>query len=340
MKVARLYRFGDIRIEEEPIPEVSEGEALIKTRACGICTGDVMPWYIEKKAPIVLGHEPAGEIVKVGKGVKNFREGDRVFVHHHAPCMNCRYCLRGNYVQCEAWRASKIIPGGISEYILVPELNLKVDTLRLPDKMSFEAATLIEPTACVVKSLKRSLIKEGDTLLVIGLGIMGMLHIALARHYGAHTIIGADRVPYRLKKALEAGADHAIDVNKEDLKEAVYRITGGRGPEIVIVGPSSIQAMEVAIETVGRGGTVVFFTPSPPGETLSVEPNYLYFRDINLVNSYSCGPEDTREAMRLIETGLIEPDKFITHKFPIEETPEAYNLVAKAEESLKVVVLL
>jgi L-iditol 2-dehydrogenase len=339
MKVARLYKFGDIRIEEEPIPKVSKGEALIKTGACGICTGDVMPWYIEKKAPLVLGHEPAGEIVEIGRGVRDFKEGDRVFVHHHAPCMSCRYCMRGDHVQCEAWRRSKIIPGGISEYILVPEQNLRVDTLKLPDGMSFEAATLIEPTACVVKSLRRALIKEGDTLLVIGLGIMGMLHIALARHYGVNTIIGADMVSFRLKKALEAGADYTIDVNKEDLRDAVYRITGGRGPEIVIVGPYSIQAIETAIETVGRGGTVVFFTPTPPGETLSVEPNYLYFRDINLITSYSCGPEDTREAMKLIEVGVIEAEKFITHRFPIEKTSEAYNLVAKAEESLKVVIL-
>ena len=130
MKVAKLYSFHDIRIEDIPVPEIGPGDALMKTKASGICSGDVMPWYIEKKAPLVLGHEPSGEIVEVGKNVKSFTPGDRVFVHHHAPCLTCRYCRRGDYVQCETWKNTKIIPGGISEYILIPEINLKNDTLK------------------------------------------------------------------------------------------------------------------------------------------------------------------------------------------------------------------
>lgn len=144
MKVAKLYSFNDIRIEDIPIPEIGPRDALIKTKACGICSGDAMPWYIEKKAPIVLGHEPVGEIVELGNELRrigesgNRRVGDRVFVHHHAPCLNCKYCRRGDYVQCDTWRNTKIIPGGISEYILIPEINLRNDTLKLPDDMSYE----------------------------------------------------------------------------------------------------------------------------------------------------------------------------------------------------------
>ena len=156
MRVARLYSFSDIRIEDIPVPEIGPGDALMRTRASGICSGDVMPWYIEKKAPLVLGHEPAGEIVEVGNSVTSFKPGDRVFTHHHAPCLECRYCRRGDHVQCETWKNTKIIPGGISEYILIPEINLKNDTLKLPDSVSFEDGTLIEPTACVIKGLKRA----------------------------------------------------------------------------------------------------------------------------------------------------------------------------------------
>src|SRR4030043_1889569 len=155
MKVAKLYSFNDIRIEDIPVPKIGPGDALLKTRASGICSGDVMPWYIEKKAPLVLGHEPSGEIVEVGKNVKSLMAGDRVFVHHHAPCLECRHCRRGDHVQCETWKNTKIIPGGISEYILIPEINLRNDTLKLPDNVSFEDGTLIEPTACVIKGLKR-----------------------------------------------------------------------------------------------------------------------------------------------------------------------------------------
>src|SRR5512139_3068373 len=156
MKVAKLYSFHDIRIEEVPIPEIGPGDALLKTKACGICSGDVMPWYIEKKAPLVLGHEPVGEIVELGKELLGVPDsplssvplsiGERVFVHHHAPCMECKYCRRGIHVQCETWRSTSIIPGGISEYILVPDINLRNDTLTLPEEMSFEDGTLVEPT--------------------------------------------------------------------------------------------------------------------------------------------------------------------------------------------------
>jgi len=338
MKVARLYSFEDIRIEQEDLPEITDKDILVRTKACGICTGDVMPWYIERKAPLVLGHEPSGVVVKVGEQVKNFKEGDRVFIHHHAPCMECAFCKREDYVQCLTWKSSKIIPGGISEYILVPGLNLK-DTLKLPDNVTFEAATLIEPLACVVKSLRRSSIKKVDTVLIIGLGIMGILHIILSRYWGASKIIGADFIPYRLNLALKEGADHVIDVHKVSIKDKIKELTKGKGPEIVIVGPNSVEAMKIGIEIVSAGGTVVLFTPAKPEEKLQIDPNYIYFKDINIVTSYSCGPKETREALKLIEAGIIKTDRLITHKFPIEETLKAYKIVAKANESLKVIII-
>lgn len=339
MKVACLYKFNNIRIEEVPIPEVNEGEALIRVHASGICSGDVMPWYIEKKAPLVLGHEPAGEVVKVGKGVTSLAPGDRVFVHHHAPCMSCSFCKRGDFVQCPTWNRSKIIPGGISEYILIPEINLKHDTLQLPDEITFEEATLIEPTACVVKSYHRSGIKKGDTVLIIGLGVMGVLHIMLAHQYGADRVIGADMVPYRLDMAKRLGANEVINVSESSLKEGIYSLTEGGGAEIVIVGPNNIQAMKEGLEVVAPGGTVVFFTPALPGEMLTIDPNRLYFKDINIVTSYSCGPDNTREAMLLIKNGLVRADKIITHRFSIDKTQEAYEIVARSENSLKVIII-
>ncbi len=338
MKVARLYSFGDIRIEEEPVPEPSVDEALVKVKASGICSGDVMPWYIEKKAPLVLGHEPAGEIVELGSDVKNFKIGDRVFVHHHAPCMNCDYCRRGDFVQCKQWKNSGIKPGGISEYILVSALSLKNDTLKLPSSLSFEDGVMVEPLACVVKSMRRSGIKKGDTLLVIGLGVMGILHLMIAREFGAGKIIGADRVPFRLNRALELGADEVVDITKEDIESAVYRLTNGKGAEIVIVGPNSVNAMKQGINCVSPGGTVVFFTPSRPEERLVLDPNFIYFRDINIVTSYSCGPNDTVMALDLIEKGVVRAESVVTHKFSINDTPVAYDIVAQAGESLKVVI--
>lgn len=339
MKVAKLYSFNDIRIEDIPIPQIGAGDVLIKTKACGICSGDVMPWYIEKKAPIVLGHEPAGEIVELGKDVTSFKKGDRVFTHHHAPCFQCRFCKRGDYVQCSTWKSSGIIPGGISEYILIPSINLENDSITLTEGVSYEDATLIEPTACVVKGLKRARIRQGDTVLVIGLGVMGMMNILLAREYGAGRIIGADMVKSRLDKAIALGADEIIDASKIDIHESLSDITNSEKAELVIVGPNSADVMSLGIRCVRPGGQALFFTPAKPGEKLTLDPNHLYFNDINIITSYSCGPSDTADAFELIEKKIISADKLVTHRFPIEKTEEAFRLTANAQDSLKAIIV-
>ena len=338
-----------------PIPKIGKGDALVRVKVCGICSGDVMPWYIEKKAPLVLGHEAAGEIVGLGKKVRggdktvltrpsslvpcHFSVGDRVFFHHHAPCFKCRYCRNGDYVQCGTWRKSKIIPGGISEYALIPGINLKGDTLLLPDKISFEQAALIEPVACVVKGLKRVKLRRGDTVFVIGLGVMGQLHVMLAKKYGASMVIGADKVPYRLKKAKDFGADKVIDVSRDKLVAGVSRATKGNMADVVVVGPGDAKAMSLGISCAGRGGRVLFFTPTRPDDILKLQPNDIYFKDINIITSYSCGPDDTREALNLISEGAVD-NRLITHRFPMAKTQEAFKLTAEAKNSLKAIVVI
>lgn len=342
MKVAKLYKFGDIRVEEIPIPEPGPKEALIKVKACGICSGDVMSWYIEKKAPLVLGHEISGEIVKIGEEIKgkiNLKEGDRVAVHHHASCMKCFYCKRGDYVQCETWKSSSINPGGVSEFITVPEVILKNDTLLLPDSISFEEGALVEPVACVVKSLKRANIKEGDTVVVVGLGVMGQIHIMLAKHFGAGKVIGADKVPFRLNQALKAGADYVVDVQNENIYEKLKHITEGLMAQVVIVGPGKSEIISQSLKLVGKGGTLLIFTPTPPEEKLCLCVNDIYFKDITITTSYSCSAEEMKTALSLIEKKTIKSELLITHRFSIESVKEAYELTALARDSLKCMIL-
>lgn len=339
MKAAKLYALEDIRIEELPIPEIGPDEALVRMKACGICGSDTMGWYVKKKAPYFLGHEPAGIIEKVGSQVQGFKEGDRVFVHHHAPCFDCRFCRREQYSLCPSWKASKIEPGGMAEFFRVPATNLKGDTLKLPPSLSLEDGALIEPTACVVKSLRKACFKPEDRVLLIGLGATGQMHILMTRHGGARQIIGADRVPYRLQKALEFGADAVVNVSEENLLEKVKDLTHGQMADLVIVGPGTTSAMQTGISCVGKGGTVLFFTPSPFHETLEINPCDLYFNEINLLFSYSCGPNDTQQALTLIEQGLITSEKLVTHRFSIERSKEAFEATTKAGESLKILVV-
>jgi L-iditol 2-dehydrogenase len=336
MRVARLYDFDDIRLEQMARPAVGPHDILVRTTACGICSGDIMPWYIRRKAPLVLGHEPVGVVEEVGAAVTDFRPGERVFVHHHAPCFVCSSCRRGEYVQCTTWRATNLAPGGMAEYFRVSPANQR-DTLRLPEGIDDAAGVLVEPSACVVKSLRRAGLRPGESILVIGLGIMGMLHVRLARHRGAGLIIGADLFPQRARRAEQLGADLGLVVTGGNLVEQVREVTGGAMVDVVVVGPGSAVALTTGIKAAGKGATVVQFTATPPGEELLVNPHDLYFNETRLIPSYSCGPDDTREALELVQSGVLNPRDLVTHRFPLSQINDAY-IQAQRPESLKVIV--
>jgi L-iditol 2-dehydrogenase len=336
MQVARLYDFGDIRVEEDPLPQVGPDDILVRASACGICSGDIMPWYIRRKAPLVLGHEPVGVVVDAGKSVSGFLRGERVYVHHHAPCFQCPACSRGEYVQCATWRATNLKPGGMAEYFLVSAANQR-DTLKLPDSVNDANGVLIEPAACVIKSLRRSGLKKGESILIIGLGIMGMMHVKLARHLGAGVIIGADLFERRARRAQELGADHGLVVSGDNLLEQVREVTDGAMADVVIVGPGTGKAIAAGIAAAGKGATVIQFTATPPEEEMIVRPHDLYFNETRLIPSYSCGPDETRESLRLVEQGVISASELVTHRFPLNQIMQAFA-TAQRPEALKVVV--
>lgn len=334
---------GSVVVRTLSIAPPADGELLVRIRACGLCGSEALRWYADSKAPFVLGHEPVAEIAAAGKDAKpaggdeRFQPGERVFVHHHAPCMHCRYCSRGDYVQCETWRESRLIPGALSEYAIVPAPNVRHDVLRVPPGLSDEAATLVEPLATVMKSVRRSGLRQGDRVLVLGLGAMGMLHLLAARARGAQLLIAADQVGFRLERAKSFGAHESIDVSQGSLAEQVRKMTGEIGADVVFVTPGAMPALESAAESVARGGTIVIFTPLAPGEGWTIDVNDLFFRDVKIVTSYSAGPDDTKEALALLASGLGVESLF-THRFSLEEAPLAYAALKKPEEALKVIV--
>jgi L-iditol 2-dehydrogenase len=226
----------------------------------------------------------------------------------------------------------------MAEYFLVPKENLAGDTLRLPEALSFADGSLVEPTACVVKSLRKSGLQGGESVFIIGLGIMGQLHLALARHAGAGQVLGTDFIAYRREKAHQLGADLSFDPAQGSVIEQLREHTHGEMAEVVIVGPGSVEAMELGLRCVAKGGTVVFFTTSTPDARLAVSPYELYFNEIRLIPSYSCGPNDTREALRLIGDGVVTAEQFITHRFPFAALHEAYRTAAEARNSIKTIV--
>ena len=341
MKAAKAFDYDDVQIVELNRPEIGPEEALVKVVSCGICSGDVTPWYIKKKCPIVIGHEPVGEIVALGeKADSRFSLGDRVFLHHHAPCHNCRHCQRGFFSMCTTWRESNLDPGGIAEYVRIPKVNLEHDTLILPYDISFDQGALIEPIACVVKAFRRVRFKAGDRVAILGLGFIGQVMVRLARHLGAEVILASDFVPYRREKALEMGADACFDPKNDDatFPEFVRSRTDGQGADLVLVGPSSPKVVQEGIKCAGPGSRVLIFMAPQPGVMMEVEPNELFFKEIDLISSYSCGPDDTRKTLSLIRQGVFPAETLISHRFNLDQALEACRLTAAAGDSLKVLV--
>jgi L-iditol 2-dehydrogenase len=343
MRAAVLYDVDDVRIEERPVPALAPGDLLVKAAASGVCSGDLMPWYVRRKAPFVFGHEPAGTVVAAGDAADEPWVGARVFAHHHAPCMECAYCVRGDHVQCARWRATALDPGGMAEYFRVPQAN-RVDTLRIGDGVSFVAGSLVEPLACVVKSLRRgtgalldgsfpSALLAGRSVYVIGLGVMGLMHVALARALGAR-VLGCDYVPARRALAAALGATaFAPEQAAASLADAT-----GDGPDVVVCGPGSAGALEQALDAVARGGTVVMFTPLPDGERFAFDQNRAYFRDVRLVASYSCGPVDTAAALAYLAAGAVTPEMLGVETAPFAKIADAYEAM-RAGRIVKAVAL-
>lgn len=341
MKAAKAFDYDDVRIVDLEVPEIGPEEALVQVVSCGICSGDVTPWYIKKKCPIVIGHEPVGRIAALGENADSrFSVGDRVFIHHHAPCHECRHCKRGFFSMCSTWRSTNLDPGGIAQYVRIAKTNLKHDTLILPDEMSFDQGALIEPIACVVKAFKRARFQPGDRVTILGLGFIGQVMVQLAKHLGAETVIASDFIPYRLELAKELGADHVYDGSQSgaDFPGFVQQHTEGSGADLVLVGPSSPKVIQEGIKCAGPGSRVLMFMAPQPGVMMEVEPNELFFKEIDLVSSYSCGPDDTRETLALLRQGVFAVDKLITHRFPLDQALDACRLTAAAQESLKVLV--
>ena len=338
MRVAMYYNNKDVRVEEVPTPEIGPGELLVRVEASGICGSDVMEWYRIHKAPLVLGHEIAGVIVDMGEGVEGYKVGDRISASHHVPCNTCHYCLTGHPTACDTLRTTNFDPGGFSEYLRLPAINVDRGVYLLPDEVSFAEATFIEPLACVLRAQKRAKLQPGSTVLILGSGIGGMLHIHLARVLGAARVIATDISEHRLKKAKRFGADEVINA-KEDVASKLKTINGERLADSVIVCTGAVSAINQALQSVERGGTILFFAPTDRDATVPLSINELFWRnDVTLATSYAGDRADHLTALQLIKAKRVTVEDMITHKLSLSETGLGFDLVAKAQDSIKVII--
>jgi L-iditol 2-dehydrogenase len=337
MRVAMYYNNHDVRIEEMPIPTIGDGEMLVKVKASGICGSDVMEWYRIKKAPKVLGHEITGEIVEVGKNVKPYKKGDRVFVSHHVPCNTCRFCLHDQQTLCHTLHSTNFYPGGFAEYLRVPEINVDRGVFLLPETMSYEEGVFIEPLACVIRGLRIAGMKPRHSVLIIGSGISGLLFVKLARAWGASRIYTTDIDAYRRRMAKTFGATAVFDA-KENVPELLKTQNHGRLADLVIICAGAPAAVQQGLRSVEPGGTILFFAPTQPGVDIPFPLFELWNKQVTMVSTYAGSPKDIQMAIDTIAQKNIDVTDMITHRLPLRETARGFQLVAQAQNSIKVII--
>jgi L-iditol 2-dehydrogenase len=337
MRVAMYYRNDDVRLEEIPIPKIGPDEILVKVHSCGVCGSDVLEWYRIKTAPRVLGHEIGAEVVETGGEVEGYGVGDRVFVSHHVPCNTCQYCLKGHFTACETLHKTNFDPGGLAEMVRIPPINVDRGIFRLPDELGYDESVLLEPLACVVRGQDILGIEPGDSVLVLGSGVAGILHIQMARAAAAGHIMATDVNDYRMEAAKRFGADTVISA-MDDVVERVKEANDGMLADKVILCTGARPAIAQALSSIERGGTLMFFAVPPPGEDVPVPMGQFWRDEISLKTSYAASPGDILRASQLLRLGRIEAAEMITHRFPLAKAQRAFQAVASAGESLKVVV--
>lgn len=320
MIVARSVTPHDVAVEELADPVAGPGEVVCRVLACGVCGSDVSDAYVARKLPAVLGHEVVGEVVETGAGVTGVAVGDRVVVHHHAPCGDCRRCRRGHETLCDQYRSTALHPGGFAEQVrveaaLVPEL-LALGAL---DPL---AGTFVEPLGCVQRALDRSRLSTGESLLVVGAGSNGLLAIAAARARGVDDVWIREPREERLRLAEAWGA-------KRHAEEPV---------DVAFVTTSSDEAIEGAAAALGIGATLCLYATTKPGSSLGLDGEQLFLREITVLSSWSAGPADMRAAYELIATGQVDPLELVTHRIGLGETARALDLQRRGEAIKAVVV--
>ncbi|MFA5090739.1 MAG: zinc-dependent dehydrogenase [Candidatus Omnitrophota bacterium] len=338
MRVGMYYNNNDVRVEKLPRPAVGKGEIIVRVESAGICGSDVMEWYRINRTPLVLGHEISGIIEEVGEGVGDFHPGQRVACAHHVPCMSCRYCLGGHETVCDTLRQTNFYPGGFAEFIRLSTINVEKGVYLLPDSVSFDEATFVEPLACVLRGQRLAGIKPGTNVLVLGSGIAGLMHIQLAKINKAARVIATDLSDYRLLAAKRFGADIVINAREYSL-DLLRRLNEGRLADLVIVSTGAVPAIYQAIDSLDRGGTILFFAPAEKGAKIIFPFNELFWRTENkLVSSYAGSPADYRQALGLIAGGEFKVKDMITHCFKLEEIKKGFYLVTKGANSIKIII--
>ncbi len=340
MKTAFVKEPSVISIDETENPVLSSGDILVQMHACGICGSDLEKVFGEYGQPSMrLGHEPAGIIIDVGTNVTTFKKGDRVFTHHHVPCYSCHLCNHGNETMCPKYYETNLSPCGLSEEYVVPQWNVEHGgVLKIPDSMSFEEAAMIEPLACCVRAWTKYSYQKGDSVAVFGVGPTGMMHVMLAQSKNFSKIFCFDVNEFRLNFAKKFNITDSINSLDEKRKEKILKYTEGLGVDVAIVATSSLKALEDAIDMVRKGGAVMMFGVPSKDAQIILNMSKIYSKEITLVTSYAASDNDTKEALRLIESSKIDVKQLVTHTYTISDSQKAFEHARSGDNAMKIII--
>ena len=329
-----------VTLVESELPKVNEDEMLVRMQSCGICGSDLEKVYGNYgMRSLRVGHEPAGVVIKVGKNLKKFQVGDRVFVHHHVSCYSCRYCLQGNYTMCNNYQTSNIEPCGLSEEFIVPKWNIAHGgVLKLPESISYDEAALIEPFACCIRGLNKISIKHGDNVAILGAGPTGVMHTLLARLWGANNIVVSDVNEFRLKFVEKYGVT-AVNLNLEKLDDVINNNTESLGVDVTILATGSMKAFESSLRITRRGGKILLFGVPSVGSNCDLDLNSLYSNEQIIIPSYGASEIETNQALSLMSDKSIDLLPLVTHRFQLRESDNAFKCAHEAVDAMKVLVV-
>lgn len=329
-----------IALVESELPKFEDDEMVVRMHSCGICGSDLEKVYGNYgMKSLRVGHEPAGEVVRIGKNVKKFKEGDRVFVHHHVSCYSCRYCVQGNYTMCNNYQTSNIDPCGLSEEFVVPNWNIEHGgVLKLPESISYEEAALIEPFACCIRGLNKISIKHGDNVAVLGAGPTGLMHSMLAKLLGANNIVVSDVNEFRLS-FIEKFGIHAVNLNRENVSDVVNTFTENMGADVTILATGNLMAFETSLRITRRGGKILLFGVPSPGARFEIDLNSLYSNEQTIIPSYGASEIETNQALSLIADESVDLLPIVTHRFPITNSSDAFKCAHEAMDAMKVLIV-
>ncbi|MGA2789932.1 MAG: zinc-dependent dehydrogenase [Candidatus Bathyarchaeia archaeon] len=339
MKAVVISGRGIVELKELPTPNIGPGEVLVRMRACGVCGTDLEKIHGENITPPILGHEVAGEVEQTGEQVQEIKKGDRVLVHHHVSCRSCFYCKNGLETLCEAYPKSNLDPCGFADYFRVPSTLVAGGTVyRLPESMTYEEGSQVEPTACCIRALSKTGVKAGNSVAIFGVGPVGLMHLQLTKLYGAAPIIAIDILENRRELAARLGADRTLNPTTDDVPKTVSSMTQSLGVDYAIVATGSLRATEQAFSSIRKGGKVVLFGAPAKGAQLSIDISRLFLHEIKVESSYSTSETEMKMAIDLIEKKRVDPSKLITHRLPLAKALEAFSLAQKGVNVVKVVI--